>query len=94
MLQQQYNTADSMVVGKFAGEVALAAVGSTTSLTNLILHLFLGLAVGANVVCSMYYGAGNREGLHRAIHTGISAIFSSFSQYPLANSVSPLMSIL
>ena len=72
VLQQLYNTADSMVVGKFAGEAALAAVGSTASLTNLILHLFLGLAVGANVVCSMYYGAGNREGLHRAIHTGIS----------------------
>jgi len=68
-LQQLYNTADTMVVGKFAGDAALAAVGSTVALTNLILNLFLGLAVGANVVCAQCYGAGNKEGLHRAIHT-------------------------
>ncbi len=68
-LQQLYNTADTMVVGKFAGDDALAAVGSTVALTNLILNLFLGLSVGANVVCSQNYGAGDKQGLHRAIHT-------------------------
>ncbi len=68
-LQQLYNTADTMVVGKFAGETALAAVGSTVALTNLILNLFLGLAIGANVVCAQLYGAGNKQGLQRAIHT-------------------------
>ncbi len=68
-LQQLYSTADTMVVGKFAGDTALAAAGSTVALTNLILNLFLGLAVGANVVCAQCYGASNRQGLHRAIHT-------------------------
>lgn len=68
-LQQLYNTADTMVVGKFAGDAALAAVGSTVALTNLILNLFLGLAVGANVVCAQCYGAGDKNGLNRAIHT-------------------------
>ena len=68
-LQQLYNTADTMVVGKFAGDTALAAVGSTVALTNLILNLFLGLAVGANVICAQMYGAGNKQGLQRTIHT-------------------------
>jgi len=78
-LQQLYNTADTMVVGKFAGDAALAAVGSTVALTNLILNLFLGLAVGANVVCAQCYGAGNKQGLHRAIHTSyVLALGSGF----------------
>lgn len=70
-LQQLYNVADTVVVGKFAGDTALAAVGSTAHLTNLILNLFIGLSVGINVVCSRYYGAENKEGLRRAIHTSI-----------------------
>ncbi len=70
-LQQLYNAADTMVVGKFAGDTALAAVGSTSHLTNLILNLFIGLSVGINVVCSKYYGAENKGGLKRAIHTSI-----------------------
>lgn len=70
-LQQLYNAADTMVVGKFVGDTALAAVGSTSHLTNLILNLFIGLSVGINVVCSKYYGAENKEGLKRAIHTSI-----------------------
>lgn len=70
-IQQLYNTADAMVVGKFAGDTALAAVGSTASLTNLILNLFLGLATGANVVCSQYYGANDKKSLERTIHTAI-----------------------
>lgn len=70
-LQQLYNAADSVVVGQFVGDSALAAVGSTVALTNLIVNLFVGLAVGANVVCARYFGAGNREGLYRAIHAGI-----------------------
>ncbi len=70
-LQQLYNAADTMVVGKFVGDTALAAVGSTSHLTNLILNLFIGLSVGINVVCSKYYGADNKEGLKRAIHTSI-----------------------
>lgn len=71
IIQQLYNTADTMVVGMFAGDTALAAVGSTSSLTNLILHLFLGLSVGTNVVCARLFGAGNKEGLQRAIHSSV-----------------------
>lgn len=70
-IQQLYNAADTMVVGKFVGDTALAAVGATASLTNLILNLFLGLAVGTNAVCSRFYGAGNKEALHKTIHTSI-----------------------
>ena len=82
-LQQLYNTADTMVVGKFAGDAALAAVGATAALTNLILNLFLGLAIGTNVVCSRYYGAEDKEGLSKAVHTSIllalvSGVFLAF----------------
>ncbi len=71
VLQQLYNTADTLVVGKFVGDVALAAVGSTGSITHLILNIFIGLSVGANVICARYFGAGNKEGLFRAVHTSI-----------------------
>lgn len=71
VLQQLYNAADTIVVGQFAGSTALAAVGSSTNLTALILQLFLGLAMGANVVCARLFGAGNRQSLSRAIHTSI-----------------------
>ncbi len=78
-LQQLYSTADTMVVGRFAGDTALAAVGSTVALTNLILNLFIGLSVGANVVCARHFGAGDKKGLHDAIHTSVSlAIVSGF----------------
>ncbi len=70
-MQQLYNTADVLVVGKFVGDSALAAVGSTGSITHLILNLFLGLAIGTNVVCARFYGAKNTEGLQRAIHTSV-----------------------
>lgn len=71
ILQQLYNAADTIVVGQFAGDAALAAVGSTAALTNLILNLFLGLSIGANVVCANFFGAGDRDSLQRAIHTAI-----------------------
>lgn len=71
IIQQLYNTADTMVVGMFAGDVALAAVGSTTSLTNLILHLFLGLSVGTNVVCARFFGADDKNRLQNAIHLSV-----------------------
>ena len=52
LLQQFYNAADTVVVGKFASDTALAAVGSTGSLTALILSLFIGLTAGTNVACA------------------------------------------
>ncbi len=77
VLQQLYNAADTMTVGQFAGSDSLAAVGATTALTNLILNLFLGLAVGANVLCAKRFGSKDEEGLSRAIHTALPLAFVS-----------------
>ena len=71
ILQLLYNAADIVVVGQFAGKEALAAVGSTGALTNLIINIFIGLSIGTSVVVSNYYGAGNREGISDAVHTSI-----------------------
>lgn len=73
LLQQLYHSADVVVVGNFArdSKTALAAVGSTGAITNLILNLFLGLSVGANVVCANLYGAREKEKLDLAMHTSI-----------------------
>ena len=71
LLQHFYNAADTVVVGKFANDTALAAVGSTGSLTALILSLFTGLAAGTNVVCANHYGARNREKLRNCMHTSV-----------------------
>ena len=54
ILQLMFNAADVIVVGRFAGDEALAAVGSTGSLTSLIVNLFMGLSIGANVVAARY----------------------------------------
>ncbi len=70
-LQQLYNAVDTMVVGRFAGETALAAVGSTSAISALIITLFMGLSVGTNVVCAGFFGAGSNEGLERALHTSL-----------------------
>ena len=61
MLQLLYNAADVVVVGKWAGSAALAAVGSTGALVNLLINLFMGVSVGCNVLAARYYGAGDRE---------------------------------
>jgi len=73
LLQQFYNAADVAVVGSFAenGKDSLAAVGATSSITNLLLNLFIGLAIGANVVCANLYGAKNQKSLYRCMHTAI-----------------------
>ena len=71
MLQLLFNAADVIVVGRFAGSEALAAVGSTGSLVNLLLNLFVGMSVGANVVVARALGAKNRYGANNAVHTSI-----------------------
>ena len=71
IMQQLYNTADMIVVGKFVGDNALAAVGATGEITVLILNLFFGLSIGANIVCSNLFGAKNKEGLSRCMHTAM-----------------------
>lgn len=72
LLQQMYNTADSIIVGNFIGSNALAAVGSGSSIINLLIAFSQGAAAGAGVVVSQYLGAGNKKGVQSAVHTAIS----------------------
>ena len=69
--QQLYNTADAIIVGKFVGTKGLAAVGATGSLINLIVGFFTGLASGATVIVSQYYGARQDMDVNRTVHTAI-----------------------
>ena len=71
MLQQLYNTADSIIVGNFVGSNALAAVGSSGSPIFLLIGFSQGIAVGAGVVVSQFLGAKDREGAHTAVHTSL-----------------------
>ncbi|MBR2948749.1 MAG: MATE family efflux transporter [Lachnospiraceae bacterium] len=71
VLQLLFNAADIVVVGRFAGHQALAAVGSTSALINLLVNVFIGLSVGTNVMVANYYGAGDRERLSQTVHTAI-----------------------
>ncbi len=67
LFQQLYNSIDAAVVGTYAGDAALAAVGSTGSLINLLIGLFLGLATGAGILYAMHFGAGDWQGLKKLI---------------------------
>lgn len=69
--QQLYNTVDSIVVGKYIGDNALAAVGSAAPLLNMLLVLFIGISAGANIMVSQYFGAKNRESLSYTIGNSI-----------------------
>ena len=71
LFQQLYNTVDSIVVGRYIGSGALAAVGSSSALINLIIGMFMGIAVGAGVIVSQYYGAGSADKMGWAVHTSI-----------------------
>ena len=68
--QQMYNTVDTIIVGRFVGTQALAAVGSTSSLVNLINGFFIGLSAGASVVISQFYGANDPDGVKQSMGTG------------------------
>jgi len=75
LLQQLYNTVDSIVVGQFIGSDALAAVSSSNSLINMVIGMFLGIATGAGVIISQYYGARNEKKMQDAVHTAIALCF-------------------
>ncbi|MDO4292232.1 MAG: MATE family efflux transporter [Eubacteriales bacterium] len=75
LFQQFYNTVDSIVVGNFVGKEALAAVGSTDSVINTFIGFFSGMATGAGVVISQYYGARQEEKVERSVHTTIALTF-------------------
>ena len=71
LLQLLFNAADVVVVGRFAGKEALAAVGSNTSLINLLVNLFVGFSVGTNVVVARDLGAGRVEDVGKSVHTSV-----------------------
>lgn len=75
ILQLLFNAADVVVVGQYAGDESLAAVGSTSSLINLLTNLFIGLSVGANVMVAHYFGSGEKDKISETIHTSIVVSF-------------------
>ena len=77
VLQLIYNAADVMVVGRFAGSDSLAAVGSTSSLVNLIINLFVGLSTGAGVVTARHIGANLGDRIHKSVHTAMAISVAS-----------------
>lgn len=96
LLQLLFNAADIIVVGRFAGDNSLAAVGSTGSLINLLVNLFMGLSIGTNVVVANFFGAGNSKQIKASIHTAIllsilSGIILTLIGVPLAKPILTLM---
>lgn len=92
LLQIVYNTADTAVVGQFAGKTALAAVGSTGSMISLIVNLFTGLSMGAGVLTARMLGAKNSEGARRTVHTAMAlSLISGFSICLLGIAFSPVL---
>ena len=71
ILQQLFNSADVAVVGRFAGDTALAAVGSCVALVGIFVNLIVGLSVGPNAVLALLIGQNNREEINRTLHTVI-----------------------
>lgn len=71
ILQLMFNAVDIIVVGRFSGRQALAAVGSTTALINIFTNLFIGISLGANVVAARYFAAGRDKEMSEAVHTAI-----------------------
>lgn len=92
LFQQLYNTVDSIIVGNYIGSEALAAVGSSGSLLNLLIGFCVGASAGAGVVISQYYGGKNPEGVHKAVHTTIAiAIVAGLFLTVAGIILSPLM---
>lgn len=71
LLQQMYNAVDSVIVGNYVGSNALAAVGSSTSIINLLIAFSMGASAGAGVVVSQFIGAGNKKGVRISVHTAL-----------------------
>ena len=71
ILQLMFNAVDIIVVGRFSGSQALAAVGSTTALINVFINLFMGISLGANVLAARYYAAGRDREMSETVHTSI-----------------------
>ena len=96
VLQLLFNAADIVVVGQFTSSTALAAVGSTGALNNLIVNIFMGLSIGSSVIVAQYYGAQDWKNVHDVVHTSmlisaISGIVLIFIGVPLA---APLLELM
>ena len=92
LLQIVYNTADTAVVGRFAGKTALAAVGSTGSMIGLIVNLFTGLAMGAGVLTARMLGAKDKDGVRRSVGTAMGlSVLSGFVIAVLGILLSPTL---
>lgn len=96
VLQLLFNAADIIVVGRYAGSQALAAVGSTSSLINLLINIFMGFSVGVNVLVARYYGARDEKNISDTVHTAImTSIISSLILVVVGITASkPLLSLM
>ena len=77
ILQQLFNSADVAVVGRFAGSAALAAVGGNSPVINLLINMFVGLSIGANVIIANFIGQGREDKVKEAVHTVMSVALIS-----------------
>lgn len=92
MLQLLFNAADVIVVGRFAGDEPLAAVGATSSLINLFTNIFIGLSVGSNVLTARFLGASNKGEIEKTVHTSVAlALVSGGVLAVVGFVVSPLL---
>lgn len=96
ILQLLFNAADIIVVGRFVGHQALAAVGSTGSLINLLINVFIGLSVGTNVLAANFYGARKEKDVSETVHTSIllSLICGSFLILLGVSAAKPLLALM
>lgn len=96
LFQMLYNTADSVIVGQFVGTQALAAIGATTMIVNLAVFFFNGFSIGAGVVISTAFGAGDEERLHTAVQTAITSTLALCVVFTIAGmgSVRPLLELM
>ncbi len=94
--QQLYNTVDSIVVGKYVGDNALAAVGSASPIFNLLLVLFVGISMGAGIMVSQYYGSHDRENLSKTIGSSITLTAAASAVLMIVGTVAirPLLVLL
>ncbi|MGN0954991.1 MATE family efflux transporter [Dialister sp.] len=94
--QQLFNAADILIMGRFVGKNAMAAVGSNAPVVGIIVTFFIGISLGANVVISQLTGKRDRDGVKKAVHTAIlSALFGGIAMAVLGElAASPLMDIL
>ena len=93
IFQMLYNTVDSIVVGNFVGKQALAAVGSTTMIVNMMVFFFNGFSTGAGVIIANLFGARNMEKLHKAVETIMAATFLLSALFTVAGvaAVKPML---